>query len=216
MVMNLLAATLLGTTARAHAQWRVEDESMSHIYIEAVPYPYDEPSSVGDRMPAYLLGTLAGYGAAALSGLTVGGLAIAADDCAPGEWCGLGGAVAGVLTAGISAPFLLAGGIHLGGDLGGGSGNYGATLLGALLGTGAGLGVAAGFATLDDEGAGPVLAVTSAALLPVMGAIMGYELSNDPYHSEKPPHDGSTFSLKPTASVDLKNKAFTLGLSGSL
>lgn len=211
-LLSLVA--VLGNASLTHAQWNFADESLGPVYQE----PRQEDSA-GSRVPGYIIGTLGGYSAAALSGLTIGGVVLATTKEAgcksADEFCGTYGIMAALFSTGMSAPFWLAGGIHLGGDLSGGNGNYGTTLVGTLAGTALAAASAYGFASLDDEDVGPALAIGSVAVLPILGAIVGYELSNDPYERQAPAEQ-PTVSISPTASLDLEGKGFTLGIEGTM
>ncbi len=120
-------------------------------------------------------GRIAAEGGGALAGTVVGGLAGGGLGCLfdggnDREW---GCLAPGLIGAGIGATVGIGAGVYLGGNLSGANGGLGWTILGESIG------LAAAIATLviSELKPSPLLIGTLAYLMPVAGAIIGYELS---------------------------------------
>jgi hypothetical protein len=117
---------------------------------------------------------LAELGGGALGALVGGGLATlmvwgAMEERASTEWMMVAvGAGAALTTVGVT------GGVVLAGDAAGGHGNIGDTFIGELIGSA----VAVPLITIGIDNDAPVLAFVAAGVLPLAGAILGYELSH--------------------------------------
>lgn len=92
--------------------------------------------------------------------------------------------------------FALPAGVTVAGNLGGGRGGYGASLLGTSVGVGAAVPLAAWLGS--KRGGGPAAAVAIAVVLPVLGAILGYELS---WSDDAPRRGRARARLLPDVSV---------------
>jgi len=104
------------------------------------------------------------------------------DDCAKddaSDLCGLGVAYVSLPATAVLAPALTSVGVYLAGEASGGDANYWYTLLGSTVGTAASVGGAIVAIETNDSGDifTPAL-VTALSIAPVVGAMIGYELSN--------------------------------------
>lgn len=117
---------------------------------------------------------LAELGGGALGVLVGGGLATlivwgAMEESASTEWMMVAvGSGAALTMVGVT------GGVVLAGNAAGGHGNIGETFIGELIGSA----VAVPLITIGIDNDAPVLAFVSAGVLPLAGAILGYELSH--------------------------------------
>jgi preprotein translocase subunit SecG len=130
-----------------------------------------------DRVVRVTYESVAGLGGLAVGLLAAVGVGVAAKESGP-DPVGAG-AVLAVVTGVAAVVFLQPAGVYLAGHLSGANGNYGPALLGDVIGLGAAVGV--GCATLASSSSSqekmlPVVLI-SALVLPLTGAVMGYELS---------------------------------------
>lgn len=180
-------------------------------------------SSFAERLMSEVLGGLIGYSGAIATGLTIGVLGTEYINCPDedGDPCDIIFAGAGFMSAGATALFLVPGGVNFAGDLAGGNGSYWASFVGGLAGAGLGALGAGGLIHIEDDGPTAVAAYSVALAFPLIGSIVGYELSvSDSPNSHDPQtklHErASGFSVSPTAAIAPDLSSITVGLSGTL
>ncbi len=136
--------------------------------------------------------------------------------------CGLGVAYISLPTTAVLAPALTSVGVYLAGEASGGDANYWYTLLGSTVGTAASVGGAVVAIETNDSGDIFIPAlVTALSIAPVVGAMIGYELSNNADDADNSVEAKAkrakaaaraTFIPEVAATPDLKGA--TVGLSG--
>ncbi len=134
----------------------------------------DGPLVLPDQTENDVKRFFAELGGGALGVLVGGGLGAlivwaAVNDRAAPQWQGVA-----VGTAVAIGTFSVAGGVVLGADLTGGYGNFGVTFIGEMIGCAAALPLV----TLALANGSPAVAMVSAGVLPLAGAILAYEISH--------------------------------------
>ncbi len=176
------------------------------------------PGVSAGRVGGEVIGYLAGMTASGAAALLVAfaGAAASCTGTASGDFCALAGIGLGAVVGGISSLVLAPLGVRIAGDLGGGDGGLGWTVLGYLAGTLGGALIAGGFAATNDD----VLTATGGMLFFVgqaAGTILGYEVSSDDNHAPANPPSPVTTALRiaPTVAVAADGQGAVLGARGT-
>jgi hypothetical protein len=143
------------------------------------------PLSGGRLGGEFLLGAAAGIGGGFLGAVI--GVGVTKDGCEGEDWCGLGGAIVGGYIGAVLAPPMA---VYLVGASGDQTGSVGATFGGALLGGAVGLAAGIGVGRANTE-----LGVGVAMAGPVVGAMVGFNLSRRYKVSASPPAVGSLITV---------------------
>ncbi|WP_224240820.1 hypothetical protein [Hyalangium gracile] len=150
---------------------------------ESIPYTYRPSTQERSSAKRLLFQTLAGAGTGALAGIAgvFTGFLLVGNDCSDAE-CAI--PVLGSMSLGILLGTPL--GVYGVGRAMDGHGKYWASLAGTTLGSLAGITLAVVSASADSDG----LVLLSLMLGPIVGAVLGYELSN----TSEPPLPGPAVS----------------------
>ncbi len=220
-VVVVVVVSAFGTSPRLADAQAMRDQPVAQsrtTWIQpTTPTEAPQAASFDERLPWQLGGLLLMQGLATGAGLWI----LSSDDLSVD--CGLANSWDDAFCSGFATVFAgfgyfalsaigVAGGVSAGGDLAGGNGDFGATLVGAIAGTGLGLAAVAGLSEYNevdfDKSLRSPLGVIALALLPGVGAFAGYELSHR-RNTRRP-----EFILQPVLQVDPKQERIVIGLGG--
>jgi hypothetical protein len=143
------------------------------------------PLSGGRLGGELLLGAAAGVGGGFLGAVI--GVGLTKDGCKGEDFCGLGGAIVGGYIGAVLAPPMA---VYLVGASGDQTGSVGATFGGALLGGAVGLGAGIGIGRANGQ-----LGFAIVMAGPIVGAMVGFNLSRHYKASASPPPVGSLLTV---------------------
>ncbi|WP_257446306.1 hypothetical protein [Archangium lipolyticum] len=168
-----------------------------------------EPRSTGARILAeFGLGLGVPFALSIATGVAVLACQSAAEDSRI-ERCQIGAGVVGLTLGALGLPL----GVWLGGRLTGGRGYFLGALLGAITGAAAGVGAIYGASRLENPWAPLFLSMLFTAVAPLVGSVVGYELSAS--FDSPPPTDTSAGTVRLRPMLGALPGGAAMGLTGT-